>query len=39
MAFDIKITVLKRVDPSVIFDGKVPNMPGSDTPYAICSAF
>lgn len=25
----VKITVFKRVDPSVIFDGKVPDMPGS----------
>ena len=35
----IKITVFKRVDPSVIFDGEVPNMPGSDKPYTKCTAF
>jgi len=35
----VKITVLKRVDPSVIFDGDVPNMPGTDKPYTVCSAF
>ncbi len=35
----VKITVLKRVDPSVIFDGKVPNMPGTDRKYSICTAF
>ena len=35
----VKITVLKRVDPSVIFDGKVPNVPGTDRKYSICTAF
>jgi uncharacterized repeat protein (TIGR04076 family) len=35
----VKITVLKRVDPSVIFDGDVPNMPGTDKKYGICTAF
>jgi uncharacterized repeat protein (TIGR04076 family) len=35
----IKITVLKRVDPSVIFDGDVPNMPGTDQKYTICTRF
>lgn len=35
----VKITVFRRVDPSVIFDGKVPNMPGTDKPYAKCTAF
>ena len=35
----VKITVFKRVDPSVIFDGKVPNRPGTDEPYTVCSAF
>jgi uncharacterized repeat protein (TIGR04076 family) len=33
----VKVTVLKRVDPAYIFEGKVPNMPGKDTPYEICS--
>ncbi len=36
---EVKITVLKRVDPSVIFDGEVPNMPGTDQKYSICTAF
>jgi hypothetical protein len=35
----LKITVLKRVDPSVIFDGDVPNMPGTDRKYGVCTAF
>ena len=35
----VKITVLKRVDPSIIFNGKVPNMPGTDRKYGICTAF
>jgi len=35
----VKITVMKRVDPSVIFDGDVPNMPDSDKKYTKCSAF
>jgi uncharacterized repeat protein (TIGR04076 family) len=35
----VKITVLKRVDPSVIFDGDVPNMPGTDKRYPVCTAF
>ena len=35
----VKITVLKRVDPEYIFDGEVPNMPGTDEPYPICGVF
>ena len=35
----VKIMVLKRVDPSVIFDGDVPNMPGTDREYSVCNAF
>ena len=35
----VKITVMKKVDPSVIFDGNVPNMPGTDKKYPICTAF
>ena len=35
----VKITVLKRVDPSVIFDGKVPNVPGTDRKFTVCTAF
>jgi len=35
----VNITVLKRVDPSVIFDGDVPNIPGTDKKYGICTAF
>lgn len=34
----IKITVLKRVDPEVIFDGNVPLMP-SGKKYTICPNF
>lgn len=34
----VKITVLKRVDPDYIFDGKVPNSP-SGKKYTICTAF
>lgn len=32
----VKVTVLKRVDPKIIFDGNVPNKPGTDEPYPIC---
>ncbi len=35
----VKITVFKKVDPSVIFDGNVPNMYGTDVPFSICTAF
>jgi len=35
----IKITVIKRVDPEVIFDGNIPNMPDSDKKYEKCTAF
>jgi uncharacterized repeat protein (TIGR04076 family) len=35
----VKITVLKRVDPSVIFDGEVPNLPGTDEKYGICTFY
>lgn len=34
----VKITVLKRIDPSVIFNGDVPNRPGTDEKYTICTA-
>jgi uncharacterized repeat protein (TIGR04076 family) len=34
----IKIKVLKRVDPSVIFDGDVPTSP-SGKKYSICTAY
>ena len=33
----VKITVQKCVDPEIIFDGNVPNMPGKDEPYVKCS--
>ena len=36
---NVKITVLKRVDPSVIFNGNVPNMYGTDKPFEKCTAF
>jgi uncharacterized repeat protein (TIGR04076 family) len=35
----VKITVLKRVDPSTIFNGTVPINPGSKKKYEICQAF
>jgi uncharacterized repeat protein (TIGR04076 family) len=35
----IKITVLKKVDPSIIFDGNVPNIPGKNKKFEICNAF
>ena len=35
----VRITVLKRVDPSVIFDGDVPKIPGTDREIGICNAF
>jgi len=35
----VKISVLKRVDPSVIFDGDVPNRPGTNEKYTICKSF
>ena len=35
----VKIKVLKRVDPSVIFDGDVPNRPGTDEKYTICKSY
>ncbi len=34
----VKIRVLKRVDPSVIFDGDVPTSP-SGKKYTICTAY
>jgi len=33
----VKITVIKRVDPEVIFDGNIPNMPDSDKKYEMRS--
>ena len=35
----IKITVISKIDPAVVFKGKVPNMPNSDKPYETCIAF
>jgi len=35
----VKITVMKKVDPSIIFDGDVPNIPGTDRKFEICPAF
>jgi uncharacterized repeat protein (TIGR04076 family) len=34
----VKITVLKRVSPEIIFDGKVPTRPNGEK-YTICTAF
>ena len=33
----VKVTVQKCVDPKIIFDGNVPNMPGKSEPYKKCS--
>jgi len=35
----VKITVLKRVDPSIIFDGDVPKVPGTDRRVGVCTVF
>jgi len=35
----VKITVLKRVDPSIIFSGDVPTIPGTDRKFEACTAF
>jgi len=35
----VRVTVLKRVDPSVIFNGDVPMNPRSGKPFEICTAF
>ena len=35
----VKITVLKKIDPSIIFNGNIPNIPGTDKKYQICQAF
>ena len=35
-SYRVKVTVQKKVDPAVIFDGKVPNQPGKDHPYPVC---
>ncbi len=35
----IKITVLSKIDPSVVFKGNIPNMPKSGKPYEKCTAF
>ena len=35
----VKITVLKRVDPSYIFDGDVPVNPSSGSKYHTCTEF
>ncbi|MBN2336250.1 TIGR04076 family protein [Candidatus Bathyarchaeota archaeon] len=32
----VKVTVQKCVDPKIIFDSNVPNMPGKDEPYKKC---
>ena len=35
----IKITVVKRVDPSVIFNGDVPIKPDTGEKYTICTSY
>jgi len=37
--YRVRITVLKRIDPKIIFDGRVPYRPESDQLYTICDAF
>ena len=34
----VKITVLKKIDPSIIFNGDVPYRPNTDRLYTICDA-
>ena len=35
-SYRVKVTIQKKVDPSYIFDGKVPNQPGKGRSYMIC---
>jgi uncharacterized repeat protein (TIGR04076 family) len=35
----VKITVLKRIDPSYVFDGDVPLKPSTGQPHEKCTAF
>ena len=35
-SYRVKITVQKKVDPKIIFDGDVPKQPGKDHAYPIC---
>ena len=35
----VKITVLKKVDPSIIFGDDIPTIPGTDKKFGICKAF
>ncbi|UCD45025.1 MAG: TIGR04076 family protein [Candidatus Bathyarchaeota archaeon] len=35
----VRMTVMKRVDPSVIFDGEASINPGSGRPFEICTTF
>jgi uncharacterized repeat protein (TIGR04076 family) len=34
----VKITVLKKIDPRVVFDEQVPTRPDNGRPYTICDA-
>ena len=34
----VMITVLKKIDPGVVFDGRVPERPDNGEPYVICDA-
>lgn len=36
--YRVKITVLKKIDPAIIFNGQVPTRPESDRLYSICDA-
>jgi uncharacterized repeat protein (TIGR04076 family) len=34
----VKITVLRKIDPEIIFKGQIPLRPDSGYPYTICNA-
>jgi uncharacterized repeat protein (TIGR04076 family) len=34
----VKITVLRKIDPEIIFKGQIPLRPDTDRPYTICNA-
>lgn len=36
--YRVKIKVLKKIDPEIVFDGQVPTRPDSGKPYRICDA-
>ena len=34
----VRITVLKKIDPGIVFSGSVPTRPDNGKPYTICDA-